>query len=78
MENSNQKKTIFELNLSSFMMLLSLLFIGLKLGHVIDWSWWFVLSPIYAPFVLLYIALGIIWLIGWLLFRKKSNYRNIW
>ncbi len=26
--------------------LLTLLFIGLKLGHVIDWSWWWVLSPL--------------------------------
>ena len=26
--------------------LLTALFIGLKLGHVIDWSWWWVLSPI--------------------------------
>jgi hypothetical protein len=24
---------------------LQLLFIGLKLGKVIDWSWWLVLSP---------------------------------
>ena len=27
--------------------LLTILFIGLKLGHVIDWSWWWVLSPIW-------------------------------
>lgn len=26
---------------------LTLLFIGLKLGHVIDWSWWWVLSPLW-------------------------------
>lgn len=72
MENNNVKRTIFELNLSSFMMLLSLLFIGLKLGHVIDWSWWFVLAPLYAPFILIYVALGIIWFIGWLLFKNKN------
>jgi hypothetical protein len=30
-----------------FMGLLSLLFIGLKLGHVIDWSWWWVTCPIW-------------------------------
>lgn len=29
--------------------LLGLLFIGLKLGGVIDWSWWWVLLPIYGP-----------------------------
>jgi len=26
---------------------LTILFIGLKLGHVINWSWWWVLSPIW-------------------------------
>ncbi len=28
---------------------LTILFIGLKLGKVIDWSWWWVLSPIWIP-----------------------------
>jgi hypothetical protein len=27
--------------------LLAVLFIGLKLGGVIDWSWWWVLSPLW-------------------------------
>lgn len=33
--------------------LLGLLFIGLKLGHVIDWSWLWVLAPLWAPLALL-------------------------
>ncbi len=32
----------------TFPMLLGLLFIGLKLGHFIAWSWWLVLLPLYA------------------------------
>lgn len=28
---------------------LALLFIGLKLGQVITWSWWWVLSPLWIP-----------------------------
>lgn len=32
-----------------FLGLLTILFIGLKLGNVIDWSWWWVLSPILIP-----------------------------
>jgi hypothetical protein len=28
---------------------LALLFIGLKLGNVITWSWWWVLSPLWIP-----------------------------
>lgn len=27
--------------------LLAVLFIGLKLGHVINWSWWWVLCPLW-------------------------------
>ena len=29
--------------------LLTILFIGLKLGSVIAWSWWWVLSPLWIP-----------------------------
>jgi hypothetical protein len=32
-----------------FLGALCLLFIGLKLGNVIDWSWWWVLSPMWLP-----------------------------
>ena len=28
---------------------LALLFIGLKLGRVITWSWWWVLCPLWIP-----------------------------
>ncbi len=34
---------------SSFFTLLGLLFIGLKLGGVIDWEWWLVLLPLWGP-----------------------------
>lgn len=30
-----------------FVGLLTILFIALKLTHVIDWSWWWVLSPLW-------------------------------
>lgn len=29
--------------------MLTVLFIGLKLTHNIDWSWWWVLSPLWLP-----------------------------
>lgn len=44
--------------------LLTLLFIGLKLGKVINWSWFWVLSPIWISilvgigFVLIFIIIG--------------------
>jgi hypothetical protein len=37
---------------SSWLGLLGLLFIGLKLIHVIEWSWWWVLAPLWAPWAL--------------------------
>lgn len=33
----------------SFTGLLGLLFIGLKLGGIITWSWWWVLAPLWVP-----------------------------
>lgn len=32
--------------------LLTILFIGLKLTHYIDWSWWWVLSPLWIAVLL--------------------------
>lgn len=29
--------------------LLTILFIGLKLGNIIDWSWWWVFAPLWIP-----------------------------
>ena len=42
---------------------LTLLFIGLKLGKVIDWSWWWVISPILIDFGLIIFILLILLLI---------------
>jgi hypothetical protein len=45
----------------SFCSLLTVLFIGLKLTGYIDWSWWLVLAPMWAPVALI---LGILVLCG--------------
>ena len=39
----------------SYFTVLSLLFIGLKLTDHIDWSWWFVLMPLYMPVVIMFL-----------------------
>lgn len=39
--------------------LLGVLFIGLKLGHVIDWPWLWVLAPFWIP-VAVMLALGLV------------------
>lgn len=36
-----------------FLGLLALIFITLKLTSVIDWSWWWVLAPLWIPGILL-------------------------
>ena len=33
----------------SFFGLLTVLFVGLKLTHVINWSWWWVFAPMWGP-----------------------------
>ncbi len=35
--------------------LLTIVFIVLKLCHVIDWSWWWVFAPIWGVFVLAFV-----------------------
>jgi hypothetical protein len=35
--------------------LLTVLFVGLKLTNVIAWSWWWVLSPLWIPLLLVII-----------------------
>lgn len=47
--------------------MLGVLFIGLKLLEVINWSWWLVLLPIYGGLVLV----GVFLLLTLLVFSKK-------
>jgi len=48
----------------SFISLLGLLFIGLKLTGYISWSWLWVLSPLWIPLVLFLFAAFIAGVIG--------------
>lgn len=43
---------------------LTILFIGLKLGNVINWSWWWVLSPLWIPVTLVLVFLLIVLIIA--------------
>ena len=43
-----------------FLGLLALLFIGLRLGNVIDWQWIWVLCPLWIPIAISMIAIAII------------------
>ena len=60
---------------SLFTVLLSIVFITLKITGTIDWSWWWVLAPIWiyaAIFVLLFGAIGVIALIECIDNRKEK------
>ena len=46
----------------NFAFLLTILFVGLKLTNYIDWSWLWVLSPIWISFSIFFI---IVLLIAW-------------
>lgn len=48
----------------SFAGLLTLLFIGLKLTGYITWSWWWVLSPLWISFLLVFSILILIVVLG--------------
>jgi hypothetical protein len=43
--------------------LLTIVFITLKLLDKIDWSWWWVLSPLWIGFALLILVIGFL---GWM------------
>lgn len=40
--------------------MLTILFIGLKLGGIISWSWWWVLSPIWISLLVILLCVGIL------------------
>ena len=52
--------------------LLTILFIGLKLGHVINWSWWWVLSPLWITFILVIVIVIIAILVAVLVNNIKK------
>jgi membrane protein YdbS with pleckstrin-like domain len=63
-KNSNSKTMSSSSSRSSggisFTGALTILFIGLKLGHVINWSWWWVLSPIWISASIFIVILAIV------------------
>ena len=48
-----------------FIGLLTIVFITLRLTNYIDWSWWWVLSPIWGSISLVLLVVGLILLCGW-------------
>lgn len=44
---------------------LTVLFVGLKLTHYIDWSWWWVFSPLWISTSIVLVVLAIVGVIVW-------------
>ena len=55
----------------SFLGLLTILFIGLKLTETITWSWWWVLSPIWIPWALVLVIGSIAFCVFMIKEQKK-------
>lgn len=71
MSDSNNSKSSGGIGFAG---LLTIVFITLKLTHYIDWSWWWVLSPLWLGLALV-LAFALIFLIGAMLiafFRQLS------
>ena len=43
--------------------LLTVTFVILKLCKVIDWSWWWVLAPLWGPWALAFVVMGLFGLV---------------
>ena len=56
----------------SFMGMLTILFTALKLTNYIDWSWWWVLSPMWLPLFVLLISAGLISVIKYVKSTKNK------
>lgn len=67
MENKESNPSI------SFLGALTILFIGLKLGGVIDWSWWWVLAPVWVPTAIILAILSVVTLIAFFFGEIEIN-----
>jgi membrane protein YdbS with pleckstrin-like domain len=56
--------------------LLTVAFVVLKLVHVIDWSWWWVLSPIWIPIGFVVFILLVIFLVAVFATHHKDMHVN--
>jgi len=60
----------------NFLPLLTLIFITLKLCKVINWSWWWVLSPLLIPISIVAILWAIVGFVKWMEKRGNGKYNE--
>lgn len=65
------EKVKIELNYVSFAFFSLVILVGLKLTNIITWSWWFVISPLWLPWVMLILSYFTIKFMSYLLIGKR-------
>lgn len=68
MKKTGQLNTV-----SLTVILLGVLFIGLKLARQIDWPWWMVLGPFWMPQAILLAVAAALYAIGFVLRRRDAQ-----
>ena len=60
------------------MFILFLVFLGLKLGGVINWSWWWITAPLWGP-IALSLAICVVIIVLWIIIKmlKSVFHRNV-
>ena len=65
--------TRFGLSIFDISVLLTIVFVILKLCGVIAWSWWWVVSPIVFAIGLFILSVIILFILGWILSKGDEN-----
>jgi fatty acid desaturase len=68
----NRRNKMKNFNSFPFLEILTLIFIALKLMGYITWSWWWVLSPVWICFSLMFV-LVFVFTIFWFFYSKKEK-----
>lgn len=56
-----------------FLGILNLIFITLKLTDYIDWSWWWVMAPLWVPFAIVIVVAAFVLSMGGALNIKRKS-----
>ena len=58
---------------SSILTIMFVVFVTLKLTGNIDWSWWWVTSPLWLPIAMLFAVIGILLITGIIMLYSRGN-----
>lgn len=71
-KETNPKSNVSLVN-SSILTIIFVVFLTLKLTGNIDWSWWWVTSPLWLPIILAFGIIGIMLIAGILILLSRGN-----